>query len=62
MRIKTVPRHRIFQNRIKIASAIESQMSSDEESVDAENDSTDAIDNQDSNQVNMNSYSLIYVL
>lgn len=60
MRIKTVPRHRMFQNRIKMASAIESL--SDEESVDAENDSMDAIDNQDSNQVNMNGYYFIFVL
>lgn len=52
MRIKTVPRHRILHNSIKIASATESP--SDEESTDAEKnyDSTDAIDGQESYQVN----------
>lgn len=62
MRIKTVPRHRIFQNRIKIASATESP--SDEESADVEKDYelTDAIDSQESNQVNINSYYLTFVL
>lgn len=54
MRIKTVPRHRILQSSIKIASAIENL--SDEESADAEKDydSTNAIDGQDSYQVNYN--------
>lgn len=52
MRIKTVPRHRILQNNIKIASATENP--SDEESADAEKDcdSTDAINGQESHQVN----------
>lgn len=51
MRIKTVPRHRILQNNIKIASA---ENPSDEESADAEKDydSTDAINGQESYQVN----------
>ncbi|KAL6440274.1 hypothetical protein ACFW04_003091 [Cataglyphis niger] len=50
MRIKTVPRHRILQNNIKIASATENP--SDEESADAEKDydSTDAINGQESYQ------------
>lgn len=50
MRIKTVPRHRMFQSSIKIESA--SISSSEESDADIGKDSIEAIDNQDSCQVN----------
>lgn len=58
MRIKTVPRHRMFQSSIKIESALRS--SSEESDADIGKDSIEAINSQDSCQVD--NYVVLFIL
>ena len=51
MRIKTVPRHRMLQSSIKIASASRSSSEESDADIEKDYDSTGAINVQDSCQV-----------